>query len=503
MSRIEALSDRAAATPRTVRGTRSWLTAGKVANAIVGAEVLQRGRTAQGVVTDSRGDCGGKVFVALRGDRHDGHAHLLQAVENGAVGLVVDRPPTELAPLSRAARTRAAEPWIVRVPDTGEALLAIAAEHRRRHRAKVVGITGSCGKTSTKEGLGGVLQRAMPTVRSPASFNNHVGVPLSLLQIEADTRAAIVEIGTSSPGEIAKLTAVARPDVGIVTCVASAHLQGLGSLAGVAREKAALPHGLLADGLCILNGDDASCRAMAAECEARVEFTSVAREADWFATDLSFHALGTSFLLNGERRVTLPGLGTHNVHNALAVIAAAVHLGMPEADVLAALAAVPGAARRLEPKVSGGVTVFDDTYNMNPESARAALQALAGIGGTGKRVVVFGEMLELGDRSVELHRELGRQVAASGQDLLVAVGAGAEPIADGAIAGGMAVARVHRVPDLELARQLLLDAVRPGDLVLFKASRRVALVRLVDDLVRALAATERIAGAGETAGADD
>ena len=475
---------------RAPRG--SWLTAAAVAR-VTGGEVLQRGTAAASVTTDSRGDCSGRLFVALRGPNHDAHAFLGDAIRLGAAGLLVDRARTDLPDLDRSHVDRlgraVSAPFVVRVPDTGRALLDLAAEHRRRHRAKVVGITGSCGKTSTKEWLGAVLAAAMPTVRSPGSFNNQIGVPLTLFAIEPTTRAAVVEIGTNAPGEIAQLTAVARPDVGIVTCVAPAHLEGLGSLEGVAREKASLPAGLPEDGLCILNGDDAACRAMAEFTRAKVQFTSVSRTADWFATDVRFHALGTTFLLQGQRPVTLPRLGTHNVYNALAVIAAASHLGVAEEDVLQALAAVPSAARRLEPKNAAGVLIFDDTYNMNPQSARAALQALAGLSGPGRRIAVFGEMLELGAQSELLHRDLGAEVARTKQDLLVCVGDGAAPIADGAVAAGMAARLVHRVPDVAAALALCKHVLQPGDRLLCKASRRVALDRLVDRLVAELAAT--------------
>ncbi len=464
----------------------SWLTAAAVAR-VTGGELAQRGQSATGITTDSRRDCAGRLFVALRGSNHDGHQFAAHAAAAGACGLLLDRAHGEL-PVLRGATARASPPFVVRVADTGKALLDLAAEHRRRQRAKVIGITGSCGKTSCKEWLGGVLAAAMPTVRSPASFNNQVGVPLTLFTIQPDTRAAVIEIGTNSPGEIAQLAAVARPDVGIVTCVAPAHLEGLGSLEGVAREKAALPQALGDDGLCILNGDDAACRAMAEITRADVQFTSVTRATDWFATDVRFHALGTTFLLQGKRPVTLPRLGTHNVYNALAVIAAASHLGVAEEDILQSLATVPSAARRLEPKCAGGVTVFDDTYNMNPQSAAAALMALAGIGAPGRRIAVFGEMLELGEQSRALHRELGGEVARTRQDVLVCVGPGAAPIADGAIAAGMPGHAVHRVADIGAAFQLLRDLVRPGDRVLCKASRRIALDRLVDRLVADLGA---------------
>lgn len=495
MNRRRATADDGTAGEGRRSGRGSWLTAVAIAKA-TGGEVLQRGATATGVTTDSRGDCTGRLFVALRGDKHDAHAYLGAAVQAGATGLLVDRKCTELPAFDRLAGRA---PFVVRVADTGKALLDLAAEHRRRHRAKVVGITGSCGKTSTKEWLGAVVATVMPTVRSPGSFNNQIGVPLTLFAIEAHTRAAIVEIGTNAPGEIAQLTAVARPDVGIVTCVAPAHLEGLGSLEGVAREKSALVAGLPEDGLCILNGDDASCRAMADATKAEVQLFSCTRPADWFATDVRFHALGTTFLLQGQRPVTLPRLGTHNVYNALAVIAAASRLGVAEEVVLQALANVPSSPRRLEPKCAAGVVVFDDTYNMNPQSAAAALQALAGLAGPGRRIAVFGEMLELGEQSEALHRALGEQVVRTKQDLLLCVGDGAVPIAEGAIGAGMPAARVHRTADIEAALALLRGLVREGDRVLCKASRRVALDRLVDRLLADLGAGSE-GGARESAG---
>lgn len=466
------------------RGVRpaagTWLTPSAVAKAANG-ELVQRGRSADGVTTDSRAECAGKLFVALVGDKWDGHDHVAEAVRKGARGIIVQKPMHEVPGLDRSGPA-----FVVRVSDTGRALLDLAAEHRRRHRAKVVGITGSCGKTTTKEWLGEVLATAMPAVRSPASYNNQVGVPLTLFSIKPETRAAVVEIGTNAPGEIGMLTAVARPDVAIVTCVAAAHLEGLGSIEGVAREKGDLPMGLDDSGVAILNGDDVHCRTMASRTRARVKFVAIDREADWYATDIVHHAFGTSFKLQGKRTITIARVGTHNVYNALFVIAAATELGMSEEAVLQSLCNAAPAARRLEPKLKAGITVLDDTYNMNPASARAGLQAIAGMPGSGRRVVVFGEMLELGRDSRVLHQLLGHDVARSGIDMFVAVGAGAKPIAEGAIATGMPASAVHQATNIEEALQVLLSSLRPGDRVLCKASRRVKLDGLVDQLLAAL-----------------
>lgn len=470
-----------------------WMTPEAVARA-VGGRVIRTGHAASGVSVDSRKSCEGALFVALAGPNHDGHDHVAEAVAKGARGLLVSRPLGGL-PRERPGGNGPA-PFVVSVEDTGAALVGLAAEHRQRHRARVVGITGSCGKTTTKDWLGAVLSAAMPTVKSPASFNNRVGVPLTLFKIESQTRAAVVEIGTSAPGEIERLTRAARPDVAVVTCVAPAHLSGLGSLEGVAREKASLPFGVARNGLFVLNADDASCRAMAAGVEAEVQTVALDRDADWFATDVRFHALGTSFRLRGTTPVTLPRLGTHNVYNALFVIAVAAWFGVPEDVVLAELARVPAASRRLEPKVSAGVTVFDDTYNMNPRSAQAGLLALAGMPGTGRRIAVFGEMLELGERSAELHRDLGAAARDLGMDVLICVGEGSWPIADGALAAGMPAARIHRCRDGASALDLLSSIARTGDRILCKASRRVELDRVVDAFlaVRGRSSRELLAG---------
>ena len=476
-------------------GTGLRLRAADIARAC-GGRVLRAGGPARSVTTDTRTLEPGACFVALRGPTFDGHDYLAEAFARGAAGAVVGD--------GTGRRDVPEGAFLVRVDDTTQALGRLAAAHRGCHGARVVGITGSCGQTTTKDMLGAVLSSAMPTIRSPSSFNNAIGVPLTLFQLRPDTRAAVVEIGTSEPGEVARLGAIAAPDVAIVTCVAEAHLEGLGSLGGVAREKASLLDCLRPGGVAILNGDDASCRAMAEQLRrtrsARVLTVRLDARADWFATEASFGPMGTTFLLQGERAVTVPMLGTHSVYNALLTIAAATELGVDLDSVIDALCVQAPSRRRLEPKVVGDVVVFDDTYNMNPASARAGLRALAGMPRAARRVVVFGEMAELGPASASLHRALGGEVAATA-DLLITVGGPARDIAAGAREAGLGVGSrsgsgddddaVVEVADATAALEVLVDRLRPGDHVLCKASRRAALDQLVDALVGRLSRTSQ------------
>jgi UDP-N-acetylmuramoyl-tripeptide--D-alanyl-D-alanine ligase len=425
-------------------------------------------------VIDSREVRKGDCFVALPGARLDGHDFLAEALGLGAAGVLVCQP------ISRTQLDSGA--FVVRVDSSHAALLDLAAEHRRQHSAKVIGITGSCGKTSTKDMLGQVLSRYMPAVWSPRSFNNHVGVPLSLFQLRTETKACVVEIGTNAPGEIAELVAVAQPDIGIITRVDESHLMRLGSLEGVAQEKSNLISGLASDGLAILNGDDPTTALIRDLTSARLHEVRTNAEADWFATDIDDDGLGTSFRLQGETPVTLPCLGLHNVYNALFTVAAAVEVGVPLDEIVAGLAEVPPTSRRLEYKQLGDVSVIDDTYNANPASARAALLTLSGLPASGRRLAAFGEMLELGPRSEELHRALGVDVAESGADVLISVGEGARPIAEAAVEHGMDGSAVHVLENSADAVAFLHTELRSGDWLLCKASRGVGLDSVVDGL---------------------
>jgi UDP-N-acetylmuramoyl-tripeptide--D-alanyl-D-alanine ligase len=434
------------------------------------------------VGTDTRSLVPGELFLALRGPSFDGNRFARQAQERGARALLLRDEPE--------AGTTTSIPLALH-PDPRRALIDLAAWHRARLDVPVIGITGSAGKTTTKEILTRLLRTRFSVVASPRSFNNAIGVPLTLLQAGAGTQALVVELGTNHPGEIAELCRIARPTAGIVTNVGHAHLDGLGSLAGVAREKAALFAAVPHTGFCVLNLDSRHADVLCAAARARTITLSVegvgAEAGELNATELGFHPGGTTFRL-GRRLVRSPLLGVHNVTNLLCALAACHGLGLELEELLPAVAQLAAAPHRLERAYSGGVEVIDDTYNANPESVRAALRVLCADPGAsiGRRVLVLGDMLELGARAPELHHELGREAARAGIELLLLVGELTRATAAGALEEGMVAERVvHLGPYSGGAQDArasdeIVRALRPGDRVLFKASRAVGLETAVE-----------------------
>jgi UDP-N-acetylmuramoyl-tripeptide--D-alanyl-D-alanine ligase len=380
-----------------------------------GARLLRGdpGRRVCGVSTDTRSIKRDQIFFALAGPNHDGNRYAEAAVACGAAGLLLREDAS--APEGDVA--------VALVPDPRRALADLARWYRGRLHAEVIGITGSCGKTTTKDMLAELLRGHRRTVASPASFNNDIGVPHSLLLASDDTEALVLEIGTNAPGEIASLCAIARPTAGVLTGIGASHLAGLGSIEGVAEEKAALIDAVPADGFVVLN---AGCRftpRIAERASARVITFGLDGAGDLTATDLSFHPWGTAFLLNGRTEVRLPLLGQHMVQNLLAALAACQGHGLALEDVLPAVPRLVDGAGRLQRREVGGLLVLDDTYNANPESVRASVRVLAALRGHAQRVFVLGDMQELGERSAELHTAVGEDVAAAGIDRLVTVGA--------------------------------------------------------------------------------
>ncbi|SNS06710.1 UDP-N-acetylmuramoyl-tripeptide--D-alanyl-D-alanine ligase [Geodermatophilus saharensis] len=441
-----------------------------------------------GVTLDSRGVSAGDLFVAVAGERVDGHDFLDAAAAAGAVAALTTRPGGPL-------------PALV-VDDTVVALGRLAALVHTRLAAGgllTVGITGSSGKTSTKDLLGQVLAAAGPTVSPPGSYNNDIGMPLTVLSAGEDTRYLVLEMGARGIGHIARLCTLARPDVGVVLNVGSAHLGEFGSADAIAVAKGELVEALPEAGTAVLNADDARVLGMAPRTRARVVTTGRTADADVRATDVVLDDTARArftLVAGGERHpVALQVVGEHQVANALSAAAAALAAGMTPAAVAGALSqAQPRSRWRMEvTRRADGVTVVNDAYNANPESMRAALAALAGLP-AGRRVAVLGGMAELGADAVAEHERLGRDAVAAGVDLLVAVGPDAVGMVRGATAAGAreaegsstdAATRAVSVPDRAAALDLLSEVLVPGDVVLVKASRSNGLEVLAEGLLSA------------------
>jgi len=417
----------------------------------------------------------GDLYLAIKGKRFDGHEFVAEALDKGACVVILDEG--RIAPELTSRRfTR------IVVRDTNRALLDLAAAYRRRFAPRVVGITGSTGKTATKELLGRALGGWSETVVAPGSFNNRVGVPLTLLEITGTTAHLVLELGTSSPGEIADLTRTAQPELGLVTNISAAHLAGLGSLEGVVREKAALIEGLPLHGVALLNRDDPSFESLRGVAPGRVVTWGRQRGVDYRGTGVRERPEGgVAFEVNGTP-IELAWVGEHNVSNALAAFACAVELGMPPADVASALRHCPPPSMRLEVLRLGDKVIINDAYNANPASTTAALKTLAALSATGRKVVVLGDMLELGAAAGALHEKIGFELAAEGFDLVVLVGQHA-----GDILAGMQrrVGNVTGVVSLRGTGEALREVpplLRAGDMVLIKGSRGLRLEELVKAL---------------------
>jgi UDP-N-acetylmuramoyl-tripeptide--D-alanyl-D-alanine ligase len=451
--------------------------------AVTGGELLRRSeRPVRGGAVDSRLVEPGCLFVALPGERTDGHRYLAAAVAAGAAALLVTEHPdaADLAALGDVT--------VVRVADGLAALHAVAAAWRARFDPLVVGITGSLAKTSTKEATAAVLAAAMPTLRSEGNQNNEIGLPLTLLRLGPEHRAAVLEMGMYVGGEIAALAALGRPSIGIVTAVAPVHLERAGSLEAIERAKAELVEALPADGTAILNADDARVRGFARRTAARPLFYGLGPGADVTAAAVEARgSAGMAFeiVAGAPRRARIPvaidALGRHSVSNALAAAAAGLVAGLDDAAIAAGLAMPWGRAadHRGVLVEAPGLAILDDTYNASPPAVVAALEVLATL--PGRPVAVLGEMRELGPLHEAAHREVGTAAARVVAELVV-VGAAADGIAAGAAAAGLAPERIHRVADRPAAIERLREVLRAGDVVLVKASRGAALESIVEAL---------------------
>jgi UDP-N-acetylmuramoyl-tripeptide--D-alanyl-D-alanine ligase len=436
-----------------------------------------------GVTADSREAAPGGLFVALPGERVNGADFVEEAFRKGAMAAIVSEEGAGRIPPG----VLAGNPVFV-VRNAVEALGDLAQAHRQRMRGiPLVGITGSSGKTSTKEMLAGLLSAGRNVLKNPGNRNNLIGMPLALLELSGEHDVAVMEMGTNRPGEIARLARIAAPDIGIVTNIAPAHLQGLGTLEGVAHEKGDLFRVLPESGTAVVNATDLRVVREAGRCRAKKIFYGVALN-EFSGRILSMDDRGMRIAVrtpSGEFVSALPVTGEHHLMNALAATAAAYVLGARPAELadgFSSFVSVPGRFHSIPLK--GGGLLLDDSYNANPASTEAAIRTLRALRGGRRCVAVLGDMLELGEASAASHFRIGHLAAGSGLDLLFAFGEAAEGIARGALEGGMDSEKVTHTGDRERLKELVLAALREGDVVLVKGSRGMRLDGIAVEIER-------------------
>jgi UDP-N-acetylmuramoyl-tripeptide--D-alanyl-D-alanine ligase len=419
------------------------------------------------VSTDSRNINEGDLFVALVGEKFDAHDFIPNIAEKAAA-IIVSRMPENAASLPCV---------FIEVKDTLAALQQLATRYRTWHGAKVIGITGSNGKTSTKDLTRAVMSAGFTTTATIGNLNNHIGVPISVLRIGEQDQCAILEMGMNHPGEIKVLADIARPDAAIITNIGVAHIEYMGSREAIALEKGTLAEAIRADGVVVLNANDEFTPSIAKRCVARVMTAGVGK-GDVAALDLRADAQGTAFTLDfsGEKVSThLPIPGEHMVGNAALAAATGFHSGLSPEAIAEALRSVKLTGGRLETKIVRGVTFLDDSYNANPDSMRAGLKTLAGLKTSARHVAVLGRMGELGIHAEREHRDLGSFAAGLGLDALFSVGGSeAALISDAATA-----VETRHFPDHASCAAHLRDWLRDGDIVLLKGSRSAGMEKVL------------------------
>jgi UDP-N-acetylmuramoyl-tripeptide--D-alanyl-D-alanine ligase len=435
----------------------------------LGAAAAADGPVVAGWSIDTRTLQPGDLFFALRGPRHDGHDHVRAALARGAAGAVVERVVDDAGPL-------------LLVDDTLAALQRLAARARRDWGGRVVGVTGSAGKTTTKDMIAQLLATAIPTGKTIGNYNNHFGVPLSILRLPAESRAAVLEMGMNHAGEIRALAAIARPNAGVVTNVGFAHVEFFESIDGVAAAKRELIESLPPDGIAVLNADDARVAAFASAHPGRTITYGLSDEADVHPDALESGSGATRFRVHGrwyETSLT----GRHNLANWMAALAVARAFGIDGAGFATAIRQFRAAGMRCERLEYEGAVLWNDCYNANPEAMRSMLDVLAATPAR-RRIAVLGEMLELGRETEPLHREIGRYAAERGIDVLIGVRGAARHMTEEAMRAGLPGGAALFFDTPEAAGDFVRDLLHEGDAVLFKGSRGVEVERALERVLR-------------------
>lgn len=431
--------------------------------------------TVTAISDNSKAVVPGSLFLALRGERFDAHDFLSDVVAAGAAALLV-HDAAKLVGLNAPA---------IIVDDTRRALGRLGAFVRAHLSSRIVAVGGSNGKTTTKHLVGSVLSAHLKGSQSPKSFNNDIGVPLTILGASTSDHYVVLELGTNHPGELSPLSLIARPDIAVITSIGPEHLEGFGDLDGVRREEAALLDGLAPHGLAIVNGDDKPLLKLIRGRVPRLVTFGFDGDNELAIASVECTLEEVRFIIrDGETEFCLPMPGRHNASNALAAIAVGREFGLDDASIRHALATCSRPEMRMQLTRWRNITILNDAYNANPASMEAALLTIAEAHVPGRRIAVLGEMREMGASSELMHRHIGQLAATSKIDLLVCVGEAARPLADAAILAGMPQGRIHLVPDSQAAAEFLPPILVDGDTVLLKGSRGVKLERVTEPLMK-------------------
>lgn len=427
-----------------------------------------------GVSTDTRTIKPGNLFVAITGERFDGHSFINQAIQNGASGIIVS---TQISAIN-------SDITVIVVEDTLKAYQDIAAFHRNRFSIPVIAITGSNGKTTTKDFTAAVLSSRWNVLKTQANYNNEIGLPLTLLHLEPCHDVAVVEMGMRGLGEIHELTEIARPTIAILTNVGETHIELLGSLDNIATAKSELVSAIPKDGFVVLNADNDHVRNMSTKSLGRVVYYGIQHEqCQVRAVNVRTHELETVFDCEHSQGVftaVIPALGKHNVYNALAAITTALALGLHSDEIKAGLRTFTPSAMRLAVEKIGNYNIINDAYNASPMSMAAAIDTLVEFA-PGRRIAVLGDMLELGSMAVKAHQEIGQKLAAAGVDIVVTVGELAQNIAVSAQEHG--ITTVKACGSHAHAQRYLQELLKPGDTVLLKGSRGMKMEKILEELI--------------------
>lgn len=465
---------------------------------LAGQDASWSKRRIRQISTDSRSMRRGDLFVALRGDRFDGHDFVPAVLAKGAVGAIVHdeyRLPTEAAAVRR--KNSQSAPVLFGARDPLFAYQQLATHHRSRFDIPVVAVSGSNGKTTTKDMVASVLAQRWRTLKTEGNFNNKIGVPHTLFRLSGRHQAAVIEMGVDQQGQTTRLCEIARPTIGLITNIGPDHLEFFGSMEGSAQAKAELLDLLPADGAAVLNADDSYFDYLAARAQCRVVSFGFSEKADVRALDVTSDVRsGTTFrlLLPGKSRPTTVKIkvhGSHNVMNALAAAAVGTVLNISGATIAQGLGRFRPAAMRSQVVTHHGVQIINDCYNANPASMKAAIQLLAQWTPTRERIAVLGDMLELGPEARQMHREVGQFLAAQQVSRLIVCGSLGREIAEGARQGGMAEAQIAEALDAAAAADYLKTVLRRRDVVLVKASRGMKMEQVVQVLTGMRAVTKQ------------